>query len=243
MMSRLRFTPWLMLLLLTGCSLVPNLKPFQAQAPEQFKEAPKGAAAAPANTRNASWWTVLNDPVLNDLQTQLLQGNQSLQALSAQNRQARAALAAAQASLWPSLNLNAGVGRSANQLTAPRGTSYSVSAPLTWELDVWGRLDAQASAAQAGLQASQEDLAAARLSLQTTLVQTYLSLRTAERQEAVLREAETAYQRFLTLTQYRYEAGVVSASDVAQAQTQYKTTQAQRIEVGCLLYTSDAADE
>jgi NodT family efflux transporter outer membrane factor (OMF) lipoprotein len=97
---------------------------------------------------------------------------------------------------------------------------------------VWGRLDAQASAAQAGLQASQEDLAAARLSLQTTLVQTYLSLRTAERQEAVLREAEAAYQRFLTLTQYRYEAGVVSASDVAQAQTQYKTTQAQRIEVG-----------
>ena len=82
------------------------------------------------------------------------------------------------------------------------------------------------------MQASQEDLAAARLSLQTTLVQTYLSLRTAERQEAVLREAETAYQRFLTLTQYRYEAGVVSASDVAQAQTQYKTTQAQRIEVG-----------
>lgn len=232
MMSRLRFTPWLMLLLLTGCSLVPNLKPFQAQAPEQFKEAPKGAAASPANTRNASWWTVLNDPVLNDLQTQLLQGNQSLQALSAQNRQARAALAAAQASLWPSLNLNAGVGRSANQLTAPRGTSYSVSAPLTWELDVWGRLDAQASAAQAGLQASQEDLAAARLSLQTTLVQTYLSLRTAERQETVLREAEAAYQRFLTLTQYRYEAGVVSASDVAQAQTQYKTTQAQRIEVG-----------
>ena len=232
MMSRLRFTPWLMLLLLAGCSWVPSLKPFQAQAPEQFKEAPKGPSVKPALHSAVAWWTVLNDPVLNDLQSQLLQGNSNLQALSAQNRQARAALAAAQASLWPSLNLNAGVGRSANQLTSPKGTSYSVSTPLTWELDVWGRLDAQASAAQAGLQASQEDLAAARLSLQTTLVQTYLSLRTAERQESVLRAAEAAYQRFLTLTQYRYEAGVVSASDVAQAQTQYKTTQAQRIEVG-----------
>ena len=73
MMSRLRFTPWLMLLLLTGCSLVPTLKPFQAQAPEQFKEAPKGAVAATANTRSVAWWTVLNDPVLNDLQSQLLQ--------------------------------------------------------------------------------------------------------------------------------------------------------------------------
>ena len=144
MMSRLRFTPWLMLLLLAGCSLVPNLKPFQAQAPEQFKEAPKGAVVSPAHNRSVAWWTVLNDPVLNDLQTQLLQGNQNLQALSAQNRQARAALAAAQASLWPSLNLNAGVVRSANQLASVQGTSYSVSTPLTWEVDLWGRLDAQA---------------------------------------------------------------------------------------------------
>lgn len=234
MMCRLRLAPWLLWLLLMGCSAVPGLKPFQGEVPARFKEAPAGVSAtATSSTRDrAGWWTVLRDPVLDDLQAQLLQGNQSLQALTAQNRQARAALAAAQASLWPSLNLNAGVGRSANQLTSPKGTSYSVSAPLSWELDVWGRIDAQAAAAQAGLQASQDDLAAARLSLQTTLVQTYLSLRTAERQEQVLRAAEMAYQRFVTLTQYRYDAGVVSASDVAQAQTQYKTTQAQRIEVG-----------
>ena len=55
MMSRLRFTPWLMLLLLTGCSLVPSLKPFQAQAPEQFKEAPKGAVVSPAHNRSVAW--------------------------------------------------------------------------------------------------------------------------------------------------------------------------------------------
>jgi NodT family efflux transporter outer membrane factor (OMF) lipoprotein len=234
MMSRLHGVTWLLAGLLAGCSMVPALKSFQGEAPARFKEAPVAArtvGASPA-APGPDWWTVLQDPVLDGLQKQLMSGNQSLQALSAQNRQARAALVAAQASLWPSLNLNASVGRSANQLTAPKGTSYSVSAPLSWELDVWGRLDAQASAAQAGLQASQEDLASARLSLQTTLVQSYLSLRTAERQLSVLREAEAAYKRFLTLTQYRYQAGVVSASDVAQAQTQFKTTQAQRIEVG-----------
>jgi NodT family efflux transporter outer membrane factor (OMF) lipoprotein len=82
------------------------------------------------------------------------------------------------------------------------------------------------------VQASQEDLTAARLSLQATLVSTYVGLRTAERQVHVLRQAEAAQQRSLELTQARYRAGVVSAADVAQAQSQWKTTQAQRIEVG-----------
>jgi tetratricopeptide (TPR) repeat protein len=90
---------------------------------------------------------------------------------------------------------------------------------LTWELDVWGRIDLQNQAAQANALASQEDLALARLSAQATLVQTYIALRTAERQYAVVEKAQAAYERALTLTRYRYEAGVVSAADVAQAES------------------------
>jgi NodT family efflux transporter outer membrane factor (OMF) lipoprotein len=86
--------------------------------------------------------------------------------------------------------------------------------------------------ARAGVQASQEDLSAARLSLQATLVSTYVGLRTAEQQEQVLRQAEAAQQRSLELTQARYQSGVVSAADVAQAQSQWKSTQAQRLDVG-----------
>ena len=83
---------------------------------------------------------------------------------------------------------------------------------------MWGRLDATATAAQASLQASREDLALARLSAQASLVQTYVAIRAAEQQAAVLTLALTAYERALQLTQYRYDAGVVSAADVAQAQ-------------------------
>ncbi|NDC62269.1 MAG: efflux transporter outer membrane subunit, partial [Betaproteobacteria bacterium] len=109
--------------------------------------------------------------------------------------------------------------------------AFSVAAPVSWEWDVWGRVAALNSAAQANVAASQADLALVRLSAQATLVQTYLALRTAERQGQVLAQAEQAYSRALSLTRFRYEAGVVSAADVAQAEVQLATVQAQAIDV------------
>jgi NodT family efflux transporter outer membrane factor (OMF) lipoprotein len=173
---------------------------------------------------------VFNDPVLNDLQTQMLQGQLNVQLLASKVRQAQAAVALSQSSLWPSLSLNVGAGR-AQDTGSKAANNISVVAPLSWEWDVWGRLGAQNAAAQALLQASQDDLALARLSAQASLVQTYVALRTAQRQAAVLNQAEQAYTKALSLTRYRYEAGVVSAADVAQAELQLNTTLAQRIEV------------
>lgn len=210
-----------------ACSFIPAMPQLEQGTTATFKHAPASTPVTGATTR----WTVLNDPVLDRLQTRLLEGNLSLASASMQVRRAQATLATAEASLWPSVNLNAGVTRSANQLGAAPGTSYSLSAPVSWEVQLWGRVDALATVARAGLQATQDDLAAARLSLQATLVSTYVGLRTAERQEQVLRQAEAAQQRSLALTQARHQSGVASAADVAQAQSQWKSTQAQRIEV------------
>ncbi|MDI9329786.1 MAG: efflux transporter outer membrane subunit [Alphaproteobacteria bacterium] len=222
---------------LSACSQVPPLPDLRIEGIERFRQAPsdRGAQAMAEAVQQARatwpWWTLLGDPVLNDLQNQLLQSSPSLQVLAAQTRQAQAALAAAQASLWPSLNLNAGVTRSANQLAAVQGTSYSVSAPLTWEIDVWGRMDAQAQTALANLEAMRDDWAAGRRAAQSTLVQTYLALRTAERQIDALSRAEQAYRRSHELTQARQQAGVAAATDVAQVEAQWQGTRAQRIEV------------
>jgi NodT family efflux transporter outer membrane factor (OMF) lipoprotein len=230
---RLRDAGALVAILVTvgACSFIPAMPTLEDGTTATFKHAPASSLQAGVMPQ-ATRWSLLNDPVLERLQARLLQGNLSLASASMQVRRAQASLATAQASLWPSVNLNAGVTRSANQLGAAPGTSYSLSAPVSWEVQLWGRVDALATVARAGLEATQEDLAAARLSLQATLVSTYVGLRTAERQEQVLRQAEAAQQRSLMLTQARHQAGVVSAADVAQAQSQWKSTQAQRIEVG-----------
>lgn len=222
-------------LLLAACSTAPKYTPPTIDVPAAFKEsagwklADPSAAAVPDD-----WWLLFNDPVLNALQAQVVLGNQNLQASIAQYRVAQASLASSRAGLLPSIGVGASASRSSSGSvsasgTAP-GTSYALSGSANWEIDLWGRLAGTVDSAQARLQASQDDLAAARLSTQATLAQVYFSLRATEAQGALLESTLAAYLRSLELTQNRYTAGVASSADVAQAQTQLKTAQAQLID-------------
>ena len=217
---------------LGACSSAPTIKPPAMDVPAAFKEGPAFVRVNPnaADVPDA-WWTLFNDPVLNELQDRLVKGNQTLASAAAAVEVAQAALGSSRASLYPTLGVSAGASRTANVSTSPRGTSYSVQGSLSnWELDLWGRVAAGVHAADAKLQASRHTLAATRLSLQATLAQSYFSLRTSDALATVLTQTVTAYTRSLDLTQNRYQGGVASAADVAQAQTQLKSAQAQLVE-------------
>ena len=62
------------------------------------------------------------------------------------------------------------------------------------------------------------------------MAQTYFSLRAAEANVQILRETLQAYERSWELTRNRQQAGVASVADVAQAESQYKSTQVQLLE-------------
>jgi len=239
------------LLSLGACSFVPSLKDDGFKVPGDFKEQRKSVAdektvdevsawtpsrsqgkdqkatSPQAPLERDSWWAELQDPNLNRLQAQLLKGNISVLQLSAQVRVAQASLKQAEASLFPTLNVNMSASRAANQLSVPKGTSYSLSAPMSWELDVWGRIDALTQVAASNAQASEWDLKQAQVSVQALLVQTYVSLMAARGQETLLSSTVKVYEKSLQLTQAKYKSGVVSSADVALASTQLKSTQAQ----------------
>jgi len=222
----------ILILGLSGCTtMAPYDKPVM-QVPVNFKESKLWSAARVQPDRVPDeWWLLFKDPTLDQLQVELAQGNQNLKNSVAQYQTARAALGISQASLAPTLGGNASVGRGTSGVNSNTvANTYSVGVSASWELDVWGRLSAGVQVSQAKLQASLDDLAAARLSLQATLTQTYFSLRALEAQSVSLERAVQAYQRSLELTQNRYGAGVASSADVAQAQSQLKSTQAQLIE-------------
>jgi NodT family efflux transporter outer membrane factor (OMF) lipoprotein len=224
-------TALLITLMITACTTpAPYQKPVM-EVPAAFKESGLWKAARPdAATVPDDWWQLFNDPVLNDLQKQVVVGNENLKASAAQYQVARATLGSARAAMLPTLGANAGVSQGVLQGNGPSTTSYSIGASAGWELDLWGRVAGTVSSAEARAQASSADLAAVRLSIQAALAQTYFSLRAAELQVALLERSVSAYQRSLELTQNRYTAGIASAADVAQAQTQLKSTQAQAVE-------------
>ena len=217
---------------LTACGSAPSTSPPTMDVPAAFKQGPVFVKLNPhAAEVPDAWWTLFNDPVLNDLQDRLIKGNQTLASAAAAVSVAQAALGSSRASLLPAVGVSAGASRAANAASSGPATTYSLQGSLAnWELDLWGRVAANVNAAEAKLQASRQTLAATRLSVQATLAQSYFSLRTSDALAAVLTQTVAAYTRSLDLTQNRYQGGVASAADVAQAQTQLKSAQAQLVE-------------
>jgi NodT family efflux transporter outer membrane factor (OMF) lipoprotein len=216
----------------TACTTPTSYQKPAMDVPPVFKESALWKTARPdAATVPDDWWKLFNDPVLNDLQQRLVLGNENLKASAAQVDVARAALASSRSSSGPSLGVTAGISHGVNPGSSSPVTSNSIGANASWELDLWGRVAGSVSSAEARFQASSADLAAARLSLQSLLTQTYFSLRSTEAQAALLERSVAAYQRSLELTQNRYGGGVASAADVAQATTQWRSAQAQGVEL------------
>lgn len=219
---------------LSACTTPPPLAPVSMDVPAAFKEAKEWGLWKTTRPNAASvpddWWTLFNDAALDELQKQVLIGNENLKASAAQVEVARAALGSVRATGSPNVGLSAGSTHSVPPGGISATTSNSLTANASWELDLWGRVAVNVNSAQARLQASSADLAAARWSVQALLTQTYFSLRSAEAQALLLERSVTAYQRSLELTQNRYAGGIASAADVAQATTQLRSTQAQLIE-------------
>lgn len=245
---RLSFIAFAVAVVLSGCKMAPTyvVPPIDTQA--GYKEQALWQQAQPADPAAVpeAWWTLFNDPELNRLEDEADAGNQTLANTIATLRVAQAALDTSRAPLLPTLGVNAGQTRSKTG-SASSGTVDSngnvvgstgskprtvdtLQASASWELDLWGRLSSAVDVASARAQASVDDLAAARLSIQASVAQTYIAIRAADAQIAVLDDTLAAYQRSLDLTRNRYTSGVVSAADVATAEAQLYSTQATRLE-------------
>jgi NodT family efflux transporter outer membrane factor (OMF) lipoprotein len=87
-----------------------------------------------------------------------------------------------------------------------------------------------ASASEA--QASAADLQNVRLSVEAELAFDYYQLRSLDTEKRLLDTTIAAYQQQLDLTRVRFQTGIASDEDVAQAETQLKTTEAQATDLG-----------
>ncbi len=232
--------------LLSGCSAGPDYQRPSAPVTPTFKEAAFQSEAGwkPSTPNDAAargaWWSAYNDPVLDSLERQVEISNQNLRAAYAAYAQAAAVVRAARAGLFPTIDAsaysqrqgNGGAGKSGTGKTSSTVTAYDLGGTLSWDLDLWGKIRRTVEEDVASAQASAGDLASTRLSAQATLATDYLELRIADELKRLLDSAVEAYGLSLKITRNQYSAGVAARSDVAQAETQLKTTQAQAINVG-----------
>jgi NodT family efflux transporter outer membrane factor (OMF) lipoprotein len=230
-------------LLLFGCKVGPKYTAAPAApVPANFKETSEWKQAEPRDDIfRGKWWEVFADPELNALEEQVNVSNQDIAAAEAQLRAARAAIRVAKGELLPTIlvGVTPTIASSSTNRTVIRsgfsvgvGTDVQVPFELQYEADLFGRIRRNVEANVAGAQASAADVETIRLSVHAELALNYFQLRGLDEQRRLLDVSIAAFEKALQLTKNRYQHGIVSLVDVAQAQTQLDTTRAQATDLG-----------
>jgi NodT family efflux transporter outer membrane factor (OMF) lipoprotein len=227
-------------LLLSGCTVGPNYTRPSAEAPAAYKETPQNfKEAQPSDALSkGKWWQIYEDPQLNDLEEHISVSNQTLKAEQAQFAAARAAVRIARTQSYPNVTGGLSAGHQSESYNRPLGTNnlhyqdYQLPVDVSYEPDLWGRVRRLVEANRSEAQATAADLANVELSLQAELAVDYFEMRGLDAEKKLLDSTVESYQKAMELTQTRYQGGVATAVDVAQAQTQLETTRARSIDVG-----------
>jgi NodT family efflux transporter outer membrane factor (OMF) lipoprotein len=236
---------------LAACTVGPNYTPPAAPVPTKFKELkglPGWKIATPSDALDrGDWWKLYRDNKLDYLMRQVEVSNQTVAEQAAAYEEARAVVREAQAALFPMLTGNYSATRmrtgpnvrSASGGAAGGGagaiytTTYEPQLSGTWDLDLWGKVRRQIEANTSAAQASAAELANIKLSEQALLGIAYFNLRASDSLHDLLARTVVEYKRTLQIVQNQFQAGYsVTAGDVATAQAQVETTQAQEINVG-----------
>ena len=221
------------LLCLTGC-VKPTVAPVTPGegAPDTFVSMPMEEGEMLAAMDLAVWWTLFDDEALSSLVQRSLDANLNLATAAARIEEAFAERGIAAGERVPSVNGTAGLfeTRLSDALGGSAGNRdfslSSVGFDASWEIDLWGRISKMVEAADAAAQASVEDFRGVRASIASQVVVNYVSLRELQLRQKLAEENITLQKETLTLTQGRFDAGLVPKLDVDQAALNLARTEA-----------------
>ncbi|GGD62763.1 RND transporter [Caballeronia grimmiae] len=245
------------LLVVAGCSLAPTYEKPDVNPPAAYKETPTLSPSEAGTWKTAQpseemlrgeWWTVFDDPTLNDLERQAQDANQNLKAAAARVKESRAINQTARAGLFPTLDAGFGPTREkfspASQFLPPDGnvpaqTLWRAQASVSYEVDLFGRVSNSVQAANADTEQSQALFRSVQLALQADVAQNYFNLRELDAEADVFARTVTLREEALKLVQRRFAEGDISELDVARARSELATARSDAMTVQRLRAASE----
>jgi NodT family efflux transporter outer membrane factor (OMF) lipoprotein len=223
----------LMLFIFAGCAVVgPDYVTPDTPMPKAWYTPAKSGLVGQHLDKKAlaDWWTILDDPVLTLLVELAVEGNLDLKESRARVREARARRGIAEAGRFPTIDTS-GSARS-NRSSEETGSGserklYAVGFDAAWELDVFGGKKRAVEAAEAGLQASEEDLRDVLVSLLAEVALNYVDLRSFQTRLSIAEASLEAQKETYNITRWRRQAGLTTQLDVEQAKYSLEQTRAQ----------------
>jgi NodT family efflux transporter outer membrane factor (OMF) lipoprotein len=229
----------------------PKYKKPSAPVPTAYKEAtPAGwKEAQPSDEKiRGKWWELYGDPALNALEEQVAINNQNVLAAEANYRVAKAQVRVARSALFPTIGTSpsvtvSGSGSRNASTNATTGTitgsvgggvsqRYVFPFDVSWQADVFGAIRRSVNANVDLAQAANAQLENVRLLYQSELAIDYFQLHGTDGERALLERTVKDYADFLDLTRKRFEGGIATDADVAQAEAQLYNAQAQLTDLG-----------
>lgn len=205
---------------LAGCAApthTASTTPLQAHA--------LGLSDTPSPAVNNAWWRHWNDPQLDHLIAQTLQGSPSMAEAQARVQRMQALSGLADAASLPQATLGGEFSRqrySANGLFPPpiAGRTWSndtLQAGVGWNPDLWGQHRAELASAIGQVRAAQADAAAAANALVHQVVRGHVALARLLAQRDVAERVVQQRQQMQQLVQQRREAGLDTRIEQAQS--------------------------
>ena len=214
-----RLAPVTLAFLVTGCTLGPNFEEPVVATPEAYRTPTELVNEA----EDLKWWELFNDPVLVTLVNTALDNNRDVKVAVSRISQSRAALGISEADSYPRLDVEAGINRgtfTGGGISSSVATNAYLVAPLSWEIDFWGKFRRADAAARANLIASEYGLRTVQLTLVSDVVAGYYELLDFHRRLEISRRTLESRVDSLEIIQQRFDRGIISELDVNQAQIQ-----------------------
>lgn len=226
--------------LLGACAVGPDYKPPQLPTPDEWHSQPQtGVRPDSADSPTlASWWTVLNDPTLNQLIDRALAENKTVKQAMARVVESRARRSISSAAFWPTVGASASASRSDSDRGTGAGSgsgpdfsfdgneTHDAGLDAGWEIDLFGgnRRALEASTAQLG--ASEADLRDVLITLLGDVTLSYVNVRTTQSRLTYAERNLESQREVVEITGWRADAGLATVLDVEQAKSSYAQTEA-----------------
>lgn len=209
----------LALFIFLGCTVGPNYKRPKVDTPSVYR-ADLGQSGA--SLGNEKWWTLFDDPELQQLIRTAIRENYDVRIAAARVLQAQAVLGITRADQLPTINggvtgLNERAPRQLNGQEVNTGV-MSVNLSLLWELDFWGKFRRATEAARADLLSTEWGQRAVISSLVSNVASAYFQLRELDLELEISKQTLATREQSLQLVKVRQQGGVVSMMDVRQSE-------------------------
>jgi outer membrane protein, multidrug efflux system len=212
--------------LLSACMVGPDYKKPEIDTPTHWRNEVSNAK----NTTNSQWWKQLNDPVLNRLIEQAIQGNYDLKIAIANVEQYMGLYGSTRSNLFPQISGSFQYDHPQPK-TAPRikpsGDYVKFSGAMNWQIDIWGELRRANEAAFAEMLAQEATKQVVMLTLVSEVARTYITLRELDRQLEITKETVASLKEGLRINTLRFKEGYTSNLEVQQNDSEYQRRSAQ----------------